>query len=119
MNTSTVLIVDDERLIRWSIRMRLEEAGFQVVDAETGREAMERFRSDVQFVLLDLRLPDTNGLTLLKQMKRERPDCEVVIMSAHGTHETAAEAIENGALGVLNKPFSFDELTRMVEEALS
>ena len=90
MSARAVLVVDDEQLIRWSIRSHLEHVGFQVVVAENGEQALACFRDDVGLVLLDLRLPDTNGLTVLRQITKKRPDCPVILMPAIGTPEISA-----------------------------
>ena len=118
MPTPAVLVVDDEQLIRWSIRSHLEHVGFQVVVAENGKQALACFRDDVGLVLLDLRLPDTNGLAVLRQIKKKRPDCPVILMTAFGTPEVAREAVADGAFRVVDKPFNLDDMTSLVEQAL-
>ena len=114
-----VLVVDDEQLIRWSIRTHLTRAGYHVEIAETGKQALERFGDDVGIVVLDVRLPDTDGLSVLSEIKRKREDCRVIVMTAYGNPELASEAIHRGACCVLNKPFDLDVLSEMVGEAFS
>ena len=116
---SSILVVDDEQLIRWSLRTHLEHSGYRVDVAETGSEALDHFGDDVGLVLLDLKLPDTNGLTLLKEMKRKHPGCQVILMTAYGTPEVASEALRCGAYQVFDKPFDLDEMARTVKEALA
>lgn len=118
MASPAVLIVDDEPLIRWSLRAHLQHAGFRVVDAETGRQALDRFDQEVGLALVDLRLPDTDGLTLIGELKRRRPTCRVILMTAFGTPDVAREALETGVLEVIDKPFDLDRLTATVGAAL-
>jgi len=114
----SVLIVDDEPLIRWSLKAHLERAGFVVVDAETGEEALARFGEAIGLALVDLRLPDTDGLRLLCELKRRKPDVRIILMTAYGTPEVTREALDSGAYGVLAKPFDLGTLTATVEAAL-
>jgi len=121
MSTATILVVDDERLICWSIQQTLQAAGYEVSVAETAAEAMSRFREirpDVVF--LDICLPDGNGMALLRRIKQEQPQhTAVVVMTAHGEAGTGDEAIRLGACAYLAKPFEFARLERVVTEALS
>jgi two-component system response regulator AtoC len=118
LTAPSVLIVDDEPLIRWSVRTHLEQAGFEVVDAETGQQALDRFGETIGLALVDLRLPDTDGLRLLGEMKRRKPKCRIIIMTAYGTPEMTREAMSSGAYRVLDKPFDLDALTETIEAAL-
>jgi DNA-binding NtrC family response regulator len=118
VDPATVLVVDDEDLIRWSLRARLEENGYGVHEAPDGRTALKRVSAGVDLVLLDLRLPDTNGLDLLRQIKGVAPDTVVVLMTAHSTVQNAVEAIKCGAFHYVIKPFEMDEMIALVERAL-
>jgi DNA-binding NtrC family response regulator len=118
LSSPSVLVVDDEPLIRWSVRTHLEQAGFAVVDAATGEQALDRFGNTIGLALVDLRLPDTNGLQLLGEMKRRQPGCHVILMTAYGTPEVTREAIDSGAFQVLDKPFNLETLTATIEAAL-
>jgi two-component system response regulator AtoC len=117
---STVLVIDDERMIRWSIEQTLRPAGYDVSVAATGAEGMALFRQLLPgVVFLDVRLPDEDGLTLLKQMKAESgAETAVIIMTAFGEIRTAVEAMRAGAYDYLKKPFDFDELEVVVSKAL-
>ena len=117
---STVLVIDDERMIRWSIEQTLRPAGYEVSVAATAAEGMALFRQLLPAVVfLDVRLPDEDGLTLLKQMKAESgTDTAVIIMTAFGEIRTAVEAMRAGAYDYLKKPFDFDELEVVVRKAL-
>ena len=118
MARATVLVVDDEQLIRWSIRERLARDGYDIVEAATGAAAREQFAQHPDLVLLDFRLPDTDGLALLKAFKEEDPDALVILITAHSTIENAVEAMKSGAYHYVNKPFNVDEVALLVEKAL-
>jgi len=115
---AVVLVVDDEPLIRWSVKTHLEQAGFEVVDADSGRQALDRLGSKVSLALIDLRLPDTDGLQLLAEIKRRNPTCAVILMTAFGSPEVAREALDCGAYRVLDKPFDLEKLTATISAAM-
>jgi DNA-binding NtrC family response regulator len=115
-----VLVVDDEALIRWSVAESLEAAGFRVLEAGSAREALEHFGSGNRsscVVLLDLRLPDSDDLGLLRRIHEIAPACRIILMTAHGTPEILAEALLAGAYGVLGKPFDMTRVVGMVRDA--
>jgi two-component system, NtrC family, response regulator AtoC len=114
----TVLVVDDEQLIRWSLAERLATEGLTVVEAGTAQEALERFGPDVDLVLLDYRLPDSDGLRVLKKMKAAQPDVPIILLTAFSSIETAVEAMKQGAYHYANKPFNLDEIALVVAKAL-
>jgi two-component system, NtrC family, response regulator AtoC len=118
MTNATILVVDDEELIRWSLRERLKKDGYQVQEAGTGREALDRFAEGVDLVLLDYRLPDTDGLSVLREMKRQDPEVLVVLLTSFVSVETAVEAMKLGAYHFANKPFNIDDVASIVERAL-
>lgn len=116
-----ILIVDDEPLIRWSLCETLATAGFRTLEAGDGRTALRQVDGEdgVDLVLLDLKLPDVDGLSLLKQIKQRRPWCPVVLMTAYGTPETFDEAVRCGAALVTQKPFNVDEMPSLVRKLLA
>src|SRR6476659_7209041 len=114
----TVLVVDDEQLIRWSLAERLKADGLDIVEAGTGQEALDRFGPDVDLVLLDYRLPDSDGLQVLKIMKAHDPDVPIILLTAFSSIETAVEAMKQGAYHYANKPFNLDEIALIVAKAL-
>jgi len=118
MPSPTVLVVDDEQLIRWSLTSRLTDEGYRVVEAESGSEALKRCHDGVDLVLLDYRLPDSDGLEVLKRIKESHPDTLVILLTAHAGVETAVEAMKRGAYHYANKPFNLDEIVLLVEKAL-
>ena len=118
MRHASILVVDDEDLIRWSLRERLGSEGYTIREAGTGAEAMALFREGVDLVLLDYRLPDTDGLTLLREMKSLDPDVLVVLLTAFVSVDTAVEAMKLGAFHFANKPFNLDEVAAIVARAL-
>ena len=115
----TILVVDDEPLIRWAIREVLEDAGYAVVEAGTAREALAQVTASGPFAvaLLDLRLPDCDDLSLLRGVRRDAPACRIVMMTAHGTPEVMAEAVRAGAFSTVSKPFDLARVVGLIEEA--
>ena len=118
MATATLLVVDDEELVRWSLRERFRRDGYAVVEAATAAAALEQVTSGIDLVLLDYRLPDGDGLTVLRRIKEVSPDTPVILMTAFSTVENAVEAMKHGAYHYLNKPFDLDEVAMIVEKAL-
>lgn len=97
MTSPRILIVDDEQLIRWTLKERLAVAGYRTVEASSGQEALERLDGDVDLVLLDYKLPDVDGITLLRQLKERDPELVVVLITAYSSLESGIEAIKQGA----------------------
>jgi DNA-binding NtrC family response regulator len=118
MAQETILVVDDESLIRRSIGARLRASGYQVVEAENGRSAVERAATGIDLAILDFRLPDMDGLAVLKQLRQIDPDVLVILLTAYSSVDTAVEAMKLGAYHFMNKPFDLDTLAALVEQAL-
>src|SRR3974390_828561 len=120
MNASRILVVDDESDIRRLLQEILTEKGSEVgVAADAGQARAARARQTPDLVLLDIWMPDTDGITLLREWSNEATgSCPVVMMSGHGTVETAVEATRLGAYDFVEKPLSLAKLLRGVERAL-
>jgi DNA-binding NtrC family response regulator len=118
MQTPTILVVDDEPLIRYALNDRLTGDGYRVVEAETAAEAIAKSRDGVDLVLLDYKLPDGDGLSVLKQIKEQHADTLVILLTAHQSVELAVEAMKHGAYHYANKPFNLDEISMIVAKAL-
>ncbi len=120
MNQANILVVDDEPDIRELVCEILEDEGYEVTVAEDGAAARTAFaRKTPNLVLLDIWMPDVDGITLLKEWSAGgEPDCPVVIMSGHGTVETAVEATRLGAHDFIQKPVSLARLLSVVSQAL-
>lgn len=120
-----ILVVDDELIVRDSVKEWLaEEAGFSVDMAGSGEEAIEAAKgTEYHLVLLDIKMPGMDGVEVLKKLKEIRPDTAVVMITAYATVETAVEAMKEGALDYLIKPFDPDDLiskvTGIYEEIIS
>ena len=117
-NKATVLVIDDEHGIRQSFKMVLKDE-FNVLLAETGAKAIEVFsKSSVDLILLDILLPDTNGLELLKKLKQIDPNTEVIMVTAVKEIQTAVTAIKLGAYEYIIKPFVVDDVINTINRAL-
>src|SRR5512145_2410861 len=114
-----VLIADDEDSLRWVLDKQLREAGYEVTAVRDGASALRAFEAEpFDLVFLDIRMPALDGLTVLARLRAARPDALVVVMTAHGTMETAIQAMQRGAYDYLAKPFDLDEVRLLAERAL-
>jgi DNA-binding NtrC family response regulator len=117
--SARILVVDDEKLIRWSVSERLQRDGYEVLAAESGEQALELVAAHApDLMLLDVRLPGIDGLTTLGRALGLHPDVAVIMMSAHSTVDIAVEAMKLGAFDFLVKPFPFQSLDAAVQRAL-
>ncbi|HCL81220.1 MAG TPA: hypothetical protein DHW81_03020, partial [Nitrospiraceae bacterium] len=114
----TILLIEDEKLMRVTLEDSLKSAGYDVMSFETGTEAMQELkRNSFDLVLTDVRLPDMDGLSILNEITRAN-DAQVIVMTAFGTIKDAVEAMRLGAFDYITKPFSLDEFLLLIERAL-
>ncbi len=116
----SILIVDDEEIIRESLSFILTKEGYRVREAANGRIALEILREDsFDLVLTDLEMPEMKGIELLEQVARFSPETLVVIITAYGSIDTAIAALRKGAVDYILKPVEFDELLVKMQRLLS
>jgi len=116
---TTLLLVDDDDAFRGVMSEELKRLGYQVRTASSGKEALETLKDQgPEIVLLDLRLPDLSGLEVLPLLKEEQPSCEVIMLTGHGSIDSAIESVRLGAFDYLAKPCPLDELQIRIERAL-
>ncbi|MEW6622298.1 MAG: sigma-54 dependent transcriptional regulator [Bacillota bacterium] len=118
MSQIKVLLVDDEVTFKEVLKERLEKKGFEVLTAGSGAEALEMIeKKEFEVAILDIALPDTNGIELLQQFKKHMPELEILMLTGHGSIESAIEAIKIGAYDYLTKPCKLAELEITIQKA--
>ena len=119
MASEKILVVDDERLVRWSLRQKCEEWGYHVVEAEAGEPALKLAQHESpDLVLLDVRLPDLSGLEVLDQLKKNGDARAVIMITADPQLDDVKAALKLGAYDFVGKPLDFDELHLVIGNAL-
>jgi len=119
MPAEKVLVVDDERLVRWSLRQKCEEWGYQVSEAESGLAALRVAQNESpDLVLLDVRLPDMSGLSVLEQLRKNEDARAVIMITADPQLDDIKAALKLGAYDFVGKPIDFDELLVAIKNAL-
>ncbi|MBI4843212.1 MAG: sigma-54-dependent Fis family transcriptional regulator [Nitrospirae bacterium] len=119
MQSVKILVVDDEELIRSSIKQYLEKEGHEVLTEGTGEDGLKTYRAELpDMVFLDLHMPGINGMEVLEAIKKINKDTVVIIITAHGAVETAVSAIKLGAFDFIEKPFEFSRLSILIKKAL-
>jgi len=114
-----ILIVDDERAIQTTLRGVLEDEGYRVTAVGSGEQALARLQDDTpDIIFLDIWMPGIDGLDTLAEMKRLRPELAVVMISGHGTIETAVKATKLGAYDFIEKPLSLEKTLLTATRAL-
>ncbi len=117
--SASILIVDDEEAIRTSLRSILEDEGYEVAVAATGTEALKIYGTDPpDLMILDIWMPEMDGLETLRRVKEFVPATQVMMISGHGSIETAVKAIKLGAYDYIEKPLSLENVTLRVKHAL-
>jgi len=119
MPAEKVLIVDDEKLVRWTLRQKCEEWGYRVLEADNGTAALRLARNESpDLVLLDVRLPDASGIDVLEQIKKANDARAIIMITADPQLEDVKTALKLGAYDFVGKPLDFDELSVAVKNAL-
>src|SRR4030095_12528048 len=113
-----VLVVDDERLVRWSLSERLRADGFVVTEASSVESAIDALAKAPDAVILDYQLPDGDGLAVLKRVRQTDPDLPVVMLTAHKDAEIIVAAMKAGASDYVTKPFEVNDVALRVTRAL-
>jgi len=121
-NLKKILIVDDEETLTWSMAKSLskDKDKYEVMIANNGREALNILRNnDIELVILDIRLPDINGLDLLVRIKKDQPKTKVIIMTAYGSSDVQREANRRGSLFYIEKPFEISDIRKIIIDLIS
>jgi len=117
--SASILIVDDEEAVRTSLRSILEDEGYELWEAASGAEALKIYGTDPpDLMILDIWMPEMDGLETLRRVKEFTPTAQVMMMSGHGSIETAVKAIKLGAYDYIEKPLSLENVTLRVKHAL-
>ncbi len=115
-----ILIVDDEAIVRESIGDWLKSAGYEVMTAETGEQALEMVdKQDFSFLILDVRLPGKSGVTVLREVKAAKPHIKSIIITAFPSEGLGEEVMRLGAVDYLIKPVLCEELEKIILETLA
>ena len=118
MEPMRIMLVDDEERFLSTTRKLLERKGIPVVTAGGGAEALEKLRMEnVHVVILDVKMPGMDGIATLREIKRQFPLIEVIMLTGHGTIESAVEGLKSGATDYLTKPADVNELIEKAEDA--
>lgn len=119
MEAKPVLIVDDEKNIRLTLSQALEALELRTDTAVNGEEALAKLQEKrFGLVLLDLKMPGMDGMEVLRRLRQTRPDVKIIIITAHGTIESATEAMKLGAVDFIQKPFAPKEIRELVRKVL-
>ncbi|MFO7898510.1 MAG: response regulator [Planctomycetota bacterium] len=119
MDAKPVLIVDDEKNIRLTLSQAVEAMGLDSDTAVNGEEALAKLEEgDFGLMILDLKMPGMSGIDVLHKVREKRPDIKVIIITAHGTVDTAVEAMKLGAIDFIEKPFTPDEIRNLIKKTL-
>ncbi|MEJ2183268.1 MAG: sigma-54 dependent transcriptional regulator [Nitrospirota bacterium] len=119
MPEATVLVIDDEKLLRWSIEQNLSKEGYAVLTAEKGLEGLDLFKENApDITLLDINLPDVSGITVLEGIKEVDKNALVVMITAFADIETAVKSVKLGAYDFVEKPFNMEKLKILLRKAL-
>jgi two-component system NtrC family response regulator len=119
MDAGTVLVIDDEKVICEGCHLALTEEGYAVTASTTGRDGLNQLgREDYDVLLLDIKLPDTDGMQILESVRQSHPRLPVIVMTGYASVASAVTAMKKGAFDYISKPFSEEELTHTVAKAV-
>jgi len=114
-----ILVVDDEDIVLESCRRVLEADGYEVLLAASADQALQMIRDEPpDLLLVDVKMPEHDGVYLIREVRKERPDIPIVLMTGYTTKETVAEAAQIGAATLIAKPFTPDELAETVRRVV-
>jgi len=114
-----ILVVDDDEGLRKSLGLIIKRKSYRVETAGTGQEALEKaWGKEINLALVDLKLPDMEGVNLIAPLKEKHPELAVIMITGFASVETAIQALNKGASAYITKPLNIDELCAKVEEAL-
>ncbi|MCJ7687477.1 MAG: response regulator [Desulfobacteraceae bacterium] len=115
---ASILVVDDEKDFVEMLSLRLQEAGEKVSTAYSGKECLETLeKTNIDVIILDIKMPGMDGMETLREIKKRFPIIEVIMLTGHGSTETAVEGMKSGAFDYLMKPADFDDLAAKLEGA--
>ena len=115
-----ILIIDDEKLIRWALEQHLLKQGYQVATAESAEKGLVLFTEDApDLLLLDNCLPDMTGIQLLEKLHVREQKFKVIMITAYDMSETAVKSMTLGAYEYISKPFNLEELTALIKKTLN
>jgi DNA-binding NtrC family response regulator len=116
----SILIVDDEPIVRESIRDWLKDSGYDVYTAESGEEALSLVeKQEFSIIIIDVRLPGKTGIKVLSEIKQQKPQIKSIVITAYPSAELAAEAMKLGAVDYLIKPINPDDLEQLIRDTLT
>jgi len=114
-----ILVIDDEKVVGDSLRKTLQGEGYEIDTANNGQEGLRKARGEsFDLIIVDLKMPDIDGLDVIKKIKEEQPDVMMVMITGYSTVDSATEALKTGAFDYLPKPFTPDEISGVVQKAL-
>lgn len=114
-----ILVVDDEKLVRWTIETFLKSWGYEVYSAGDPKEALEIFsKSAIELVITDLKMPGMNGIELAREIKSKNPKVKIILVTGYNTPQVEREAKEVGISHALSKPIKAEVIKNVIEEVL-
>jgi len=118
MNEYKILVIDDEKLLRWTLNQNLSKSGYTVVESDTGESGLKAIVDEQpDIILLDIHLPDISGIDVLEKIKAMNPNLLVIMITAYGDIQTAVKTIKLGAYDFVEKPFNMEKLKILIDKA--